>query len=1552
MAHKDEYLPYTIHINDLAYYNSRFITPENPGAEVTADPPNDKLFRSPQDAANVYGADLATLGKWSGGPLPIQFDPRDPYSSPSVRSTWFGSSAPSTEDPFPLDQATFTRCSGGWFGICWLFGDKTTYHWVGRFEYSPGLDGGVPSSVTKMPMPQRRWIDGGELPSLGEGGSSATADIARRASRHAQGYGYFFDSNTSTRVHAHAENGAAASKSAWERLYLRFERFPDVPVVIWKASNSITAGGPMLTITAAGALALNDFDGVSTATPIGVLGGGNLVIGRWYKVDLIYSFGALGAALPYFKGYINGLKQIDAPPASLVNMQGGTKNVSQSTCGGGTPAGVASNGIWHLDDWVCADVPDVAYEIGSDNGFIRGSRVALVGAKGDAADRANWTGDWRLARMRPPVTGVTSNITSAVNGALLALTTDADIEVDSIPNAYGIAALNVGLFSDKGGAGANGTLGWKLPGGANDLAAITQTGGSFSWQNRLYRPAGLVNPLTPLAGLELKHAHGASVDPAKVQSLSAVVEIIGVFGDEDVYPQSALGTDIADPVGGGIQTHVGIHNAPYPHSAWVKDRSTAPQSAVVIKTGQYVGNGTGQDLKFRTPVHFLWIRPEAGGSGGVQWWSSMNAAHTHGQRSYQPDAIVEVLMDDLFATGAGTETDMTLPDPPDNLEQALAESNSLAYGFEKNTIAYEPWTHYLEDPLYYWRRMLGSGSEGGPDEAVAGLYHVPPTPWLSTQVQQALVRLGASAEVNANGVTYDYVAFCDPGMRFSNAGAMAAYAFNGDMLTHLDIENFTPETVLLLQEIDGASSTQTLMMKGLGSAAAAISVLTLAEIASGLTVANGTMTHKAGLIQAGGNQNAFLAFRRNDHSGDPNVAKVVVMATWVGDGGASKIIPLTPTGLRPMWALVVGHNGNAATRDPFHAGTNSLQFPNTNSVTDITAGGIDSMTVGVHLNTNGVIFDALIFMGCGAAGNNGWSAAGECIPVDPQSPVDLPPGWDPPPEPPSGPTDPDDLPPFAPGPGGKPFGSQCIGPSTELINQSLSRIGVSKQIVNILSEASDEATVARLHYESDIDAVLRDFPWPFATHYATLTLVAGPNPVASPDWLYSYRQPADCVFERRICLSRGQAVDPTPPPFQLSNQAAIVTQPPAVPIVSNSAANPTVFTTGPAHGLVTGQIVTIAGVVGSVPDVNGIWMVTRIDATHFSIPLLVSNPGVGGTVLPPEVVTSPGYNLILTNQANAVLEYTCRPECVSLLGDPLFRECLIWKHAASLAPALSRMTDATINCIKMYQQSLDLARDVLRPGNPGRPAGAAATIDTSAAAIAANIAVVNRGLLRIGAQSIQNLTTDQGREATAVRAVFEDELLSTLMDFSWAFATAYADPLVLVGGTAQTPVNKDWQYSYRAPADLVRCRRIINPAAGRRYDPNPPAFRMGRDATGVLIFTNELTPAIEYTARLDGAVYRSDALFRDAFAWRLAAALAPSLSNPDPEKVEQLGRGTEDPLARRTATPKATKQQLRQAVARQAFQMYEHVLDIAKAADANEQQQEPEGQADWITGRQ
>jgi hypothetical protein len=84
---------------------------------------------------------------------------------------------------------------------------------------------------------------------------------------------------------------------------------------------------------------------------------------------------------------------------------------------------------------------------------------------------------------------------------------------------------------------------------------------------------------------------------------------------------------------------------------------------------------------------------------------------------------------------------------------------------------------------------------------------------------------------------------------------------------------------------------------------------------------------------------------------------------------------------------------------------------------------------------------------------------------------------------------------------------------TEIANLALSHLAVDKEIANIETESSKEASSARRFYDLARDMVLRDFSWPFATKIAALALIeTEPN----TEWAFSYRYPTDCLYFRRI----------------------------------------------------------------------------------------------------------------------------------------------------------------------------------------------------------------------------------------------------------------------------------------------------------------------------------------------------------------------------------------------------------------------------------------------------
>jgi hypothetical protein len=82
-----------------------------------------------------------------------------------------------------------------------------------------------------------------------------------------------------------------------------------------------------------------------------------------------------------------------------------------------------------------------------------------------------------------------------------------------------------------------------------------------------------------------------------------------------------------------------------------------------------------------------------------------------------------------------------------------------------------------------------------------------------------------------------------------------------------------------------------------------------------------------------------------------------------------------------------------------------------------------------------------------------------------------------------------------------------------ICNMALSHLGVAKEIANLETENSQEASACRRFFAQARDNTLRDYPWPFATKITTLALVeADPN----EEWGYSYRAPTDFLRINRI----------------------------------------------------------------------------------------------------------------------------------------------------------------------------------------------------------------------------------------------------------------------------------------------------------------------------------------------------------------------------------------------------------------------------------------------------
>jgi len=107
--------------------------------------------------------------------------------------------------------------------------------------------------------------------------------------------------------------------------------------------------------------------------------------------------------------------------------------------------------------------------------------------------------------------------------------------------------------------------------------------------------------------------------------------------------------------------------------------------------------------------------------------------------------------------------------------------------------------------------------------------------------------------------------------------------------------------------------------------------------------------------------------------------------------------------------------------------------------------------------------------------------------------------------------------------------------NVDICNLALSHLGSGKNIANLETEKSKEAQACRTYFEMARDVVLRDFPWPFATRFATLALV-----VADPttEWAFSYQYPSDCTRLRRILSGVRNDDKVSRVPYKLANTAS------------------------------------------------------------------------------------------------------------------------------------------------------------------------------------------------------------------------------------------------------------------------------------------------------------------------------------------------------------------------------------------------------------------------------
>jgi len=604
-------------------------------ASITAQFPNG-VFLSPQAASAVFG--LPIRGGW--GPHVDAVEPVPPYDGTQISGvpgiSWgdpYGiypaSPNPPTADYINIDFGLYLN-QASFSVLAYDHSTNTgtpvytvqTAIWVGDLVYLTGPPPPLPAMVGK-----RRWVNGFEIPDLGEGGSGNGLTQNRDASRHLGGFGLAFRGGN-----ARVMNTSITSPFptvSWERFYLRIRTYPvggsdSFWACFGDAEGSLSA---LLTLSPTGVITAYNQGSASypgaamgTTAPLGT--------NVWFRLDLRIAY---ATAVPSFGGsfslYLNG-----TPIFTTVLVAGTGLHTIQGHVGSqiGASGGSAFGSEIDFDDWISANEFLVASTPMPGFDLTTGSRVQLVRPTGGAGA---WTGDFRTLIGNPQ--------SNSPAGDVLATSTPSatyTVTTDYIDQQLGCAAMAVGVYVVTSSVVAGSVItaspglsqSIKLP--SNAWAQLSSSGGA-EVQAPLYSVAdGATLPLANIGPVSLSVTKDPGGTAVSIQTLLASAELLGTWGPEDKAGTTA-------------PPNLGLHNGPFTTPQGLLQLTAAaspftPVGQVIVESGTYVGNGTGQDI-LCSPSHWCWLRNVTSGQLGTLLFSSMEAAHNYVQQGFRANGIVQ-----------------------------------------------------------------------------------------------------------------------------------------------------------------------------------------------------------------------------------------------------------------------------------------------------------------------------------------------------------------------------------------------------------------------------------------------------------------------------------------------------------------------------------------------------------------------------------------------------------------------------------------------------------------------------------------------------------------------------------------------------------------------------------------------------------------------------------------------------------------------------------------------------------------------------------------------
>lgn len=1063
----------------------------------------------------------------SRGPIPASVEFSAPFignsdapTYPCTRVSWM---PPGAYGVFPMDRAFFT-INDGFFGH--LFGRDQKYAWVGYFQYiapvaqspapvvsplaptPPTPPAGTPEPEEEAlwvpgPMRQIAFAEGFENLQVGstdgaEGAMNDNSQHTREASRMPDGFGLAI--RQSAVICKQAWNGFGATPTArgWERFYLRIRNRPVSDACIWRvrmgSSVALTNTGMVIQVNSSGALSLRDATaaGLAGSTSMGLSNA--LELNRWYCIDIHIDSGTTdtgpepSSEVVYVSAclYIDHQLVINATGNSNSSVDPVVRLLDDSLVG--VDVGSANNLEADIDDWIGFILPDGA-GVGTNELWKNGTALTRINPGPD------WTHGHHIAAVQPFAFDAAHSANWTGNFRGLAQigseTTIEDILTSSTSGALLAVATRVSQQTERDGCiGCQAvlvtTLGRRATAGNPQLGFTMNRGG-----------VGTLTQMTTVTAAATNQWWTVMYNP---------------IGEMTPWTIETLVLRLTKAADANLTTIQAMY-------------------ATVVMVGCW-DTCDGWPGEEGDPVG----QPPTVGQLGIH-----NAPYP-----FSPWCRTTVRPDSPVWVKGGTYTG-------NNLGQDILAKIPAHFFWVRNisvAVGSIRWWSSLNFALW------GSSgtSRGGLPHALQDPDYVSDGADTSSEIR-ALLRISGSATAsNATGSTFQYIAVGDPGQRFMLNGAVLKDPATASFTTSLTDADFLPEFAFFATQF-GAVGGFIFIKAPCHTAALGGTRLNATEITNVATFGLGTLTtatalHPSAYLGAG-----YNLWRQRD-GGDyatygltePVPFQVV---SWTGDGAASRTVSLPrASGKRPLWAIVVGTGTNSYVRDPSHlTNTSTLSDGGSSTVTTaITGGGVDQISVGSTLNTNGMAFSAFVIMAADAvAGNGGWGGNTEQLydPIpapgsqwddgytqDELDDLENPPttgtgtGFD------DGPTLEDDL-----------ADTLCVPYVLRAVNLALSRLGISDLVTSaadLLTPTTRENTMVATLYEHCLRATLRDFPWAHATRYANLVLVDGSetDPV-NGDWIYSFRAPTAMLFPRRLVPSTtdGRKYTATPPPFRMSEDS-------------------------------------------------------------------------------------------------------------------------------------------------------------------------------------------------------------------------------------------------------------------------------------------------------------------------------------------------------------------------------------------------------------------------------